>query len=61
MSSRTAAGSWTWGIEPARRGCVTVHDLVQQVPTVPGSLDGDELLTRLRSSGLPWQERQPIS
>jgi CBS domain containing-hemolysin-like protein len=25
---------------------------VQQVPTVPASLDGDELLTRLRSSGL---------
>jgi CBS domain containing-hemolysin-like protein len=41
-----------FGIEPAQRGCVTVHDLVQQVPTVPGSLDGDELLTRLRGSGL---------
>jgi CBS domain containing-hemolysin-like protein len=41
-----------FGIDPAQRGCVPVHDLVQQVPTVPGSLDGDELLTRLRSSGL---------
>jgi CBS domain containing-hemolysin-like protein len=41
-----------FGIEPAQRCCVTVHDLVQQVPTVPASLDGDELLTRLRSSGL---------
>jgi CBS domain containing-hemolysin-like protein len=41
-----------FGIEPARRCCVPVHDLVQQVPIVPGSLDGDELLTRLRSSGL---------
>ena len=27
-------------------------ELVQEVPTVPASLDGDELLTRLRSSGL---------
>lgn len=41
-----------FGIEPARRGCVAVGDLVQEVPIVPGSLDGDELLTRLRSSGL---------
>jgi CBS domain containing-hemolysin-like protein len=41
-----------FGVDPARRGCVAVGDLVQEVPTVPGSLDGDELLTRLRSSGL---------
>jgi CBS domain containing-hemolysin-like protein len=41
-----------FGIEPAHRGCVAVGDLVQEVPIVPGSLDGDELLTRLRSSGL---------
>jgi CBS domain containing-hemolysin-like protein len=41
-----------FGIEPTRRGCVAVGELVQEVPTVPGSLDGDELLTRLRSSGL---------
>ncbi|TWF81459.1 CBS domain containing-hemolysin-like protein [Pseudonocardia hierapolitana] len=41
-----------FGIQPARRGCVAVGELVQEVPTVPGSLDGDELLTRLRSSGL---------
>jgi magnesium and cobalt exporter, CNNM family len=41
-----------FGVDPAHRGCATVGDLVQAVPTVPGSLDGDELLTRLRSSGL---------
>lgn len=41
-----------FGIDPERRGCVAVGELVQEVPTVPGSLDGDELLTRLRSSGL---------
>lgn len=29
-----------------------VRDLVQTVPTVPGSLDGDALLTSLRASGL---------
>jgi CBS domain containing-hemolysin-like protein len=29
-----------------------VADLVQQVPQVPASLDGDELLTRIRDSGL---------
>jgi CBS domain containing-hemolysin-like protein len=41
-----------FGVEPAQRATVVVRDLVQQVPTVPASLDGDELLTRLRSSGL---------
>jgi CBS domain containing-hemolysin-like protein len=41
-----------FGIAPARRGGVAVGELVQEVPTVPASLDGDELLTRLRSSGL---------
>ncbi|GAA0941878.1 hemolysin family protein [Pseudonocardia zijingensis] len=41
-----------FGIEPERRNCVHVGELVQEVPTVPESLDGDELLTRLRSSGL---------
>jgi CBS domain containing-hemolysin-like protein len=41
-----------FGIDPAQRCCVAVRDLIQQVPTVPGSLDGDELLTRLRRSGL---------
>jgi CBS domain containing-hemolysin-like protein len=41
-----------FGIDPADRGSVKVGELVQEVPTVPGSLDGDELLTRLRSSGL---------
>jgi CBS domain containing-hemolysin-like protein len=41
-----------FGVQPAHRGCVTVGELVQEVPTVPASLDGDELLTRLRSSGL---------
>ena len=29
-----------------------LRGLVQQVPVVPGSLDGDELLTRIRESGL---------
>jgi CBS domain containing-hemolysin-like protein len=41
-----------FGIDPAHRGSAKVGELVQEVPTVPGSLDGDELLTRLRSSGL---------
>jgi CBS domain containing-hemolysin-like protein len=41
-----------FGVDSAQRGGVAVRDLVQQVPTVPASLDGDELLTRLRSSGL---------
>ncbi|TQM45485.1 hemolysin family protein [Pseudonocardia cypriaca] len=41
-----------FGIDPADRGSAKVGELVQEVPTVPGSLDGDELLTRLRSSGL---------
>jgi CBS domain containing-hemolysin-like protein len=41
-----------FGIEATGRGSVAVGELVQEVPTVPASLDGDELLTRLRSSGL---------
>ncbi|OLT01077.1 hypothetical protein BJF90_33480 [Pseudonocardia sp. CNS-004] len=41
-----------FGIEADRRAHVAVGELVQEVPTVPGSLDGDELLTRLRRSGL---------
>jgi CBS domain containing-hemolysin-like protein len=41
-----------FGVDPAERGCARVRELVQPVPTVPASLDGDELLTRLRSSGL---------
>jgi CBS domain containing-hemolysin-like protein len=41
-----------FGIEPGHRDRVPVGELVQEVPTVPGSLDGGELLTRLRSSGL---------
>jgi CBS domain containing-hemolysin-like protein len=41
-----------FGIAPEQRASVAVRDLVQQVPTVPASLDGDELLTRLRRSGL---------
>jgi CBS domain containing-hemolysin-like protein len=41
-----------FGVPPADRARVAVRDHVQQVPTVPDSLDGDELLTRLRSSGL---------
>ncbi|GAA1259070.1 hemolysin family protein [Pseudonocardia aurantiaca] len=41
-----------FGVPAANRANVAVRDLMQQVPTVPDSLDGDELLTRLRSSGL---------
>ena len=41
-----------FAVPPAERGCVAVRGLVQQVPIVPDSLDGDELLTQLRSSGL---------
>jgi CBS domain containing-hemolysin-like protein len=41
-----------FGVAPEDRGRVAVRDLVQEVPIVPGSLDGDDLLTRLRSSGL---------
>jgi CBS domain containing-hemolysin-like protein len=41
-----------FSVPPADRAQVPVRDVVQQVPTVPDSLDGDELLTRLRSSGL---------
>ncbi|MHA6625190.1 hemolysin family protein [Pseudonocardia sichuanensis] len=41
-----------FGVQPAQRATAAVRDLVQQVPTVPASLDGDELLTRLRNSGL---------
>jgi CBS domain containing-hemolysin-like protein len=41
-----------FGVSPAERDCVRLRELVQPVPTVPESLDGDELLTRLRDSGL---------
>ena len=41
-----------FGVPPADRRWVRLRELVQTVPTVPESLDGDELLTRLRSSGL---------
>ncbi len=41
----------------AARAASPLRDLVQQVPTVPESLDGDELLTRLRElrpRSWPW-------
>ena len=41
-----------FGVDPVDRTRKPVRTLVQEVPTVPASLDGDELLTRLRSSGL---------
>ena len=41
-----------FGVPTAQREAVLLRELVQQVPTVPESLDGDELLTRLRGSGL---------
>jgi CBS domain containing-hemolysin-like protein len=41
-----------FGVPAADRTRVPLRDLVQPVPTVPGSLDGDALLTRLRGSGL---------
>jgi CBS domain containing-hemolysin-like protein len=41
-----------FGVPVAERACVTVRELIQPVPTVPESLDGDALLTSLRESGL---------
>jgi CBS domain containing-hemolysin-like protein len=41
-----------FGVPAADRDHVALRGIVQTVPTVPESLDGDELLTRLRSSGL---------
>ena len=42
----------TFGIPVAERPTTELRGLVQQVPTVPESLDGDALLTSLRESGL---------
>jgi CBS domain containing-hemolysin-like protein len=41
-----------FGIPAAERPTTELGGLVQQVPTVPESLDGDALLTSLRESGL---------
>ncbi|WP_433284054.1 hemolysin family protein [Pseudonocardia sp. CA-142604] len=41
-----------FGVPASERDHVALRGIVQTVPTVPESLDGDELLTRLRSSGL---------
>ena len=41
-----------FGVPVAERGTTELRGLVQQVPTVPESLDGDALLTSLRESGL---------
>jgi CBS domain containing-hemolysin-like protein len=41
-----------FGIAAADRERVRLRDLVQPVPTVPESLDGDALLTTLRGAGL---------
>jgi CBS domain containing-hemolysin-like protein len=41
-----------FGVPASERDHVALRGIVQSVPTVPESLDGDELLTRLRSSGL---------
>ena len=41
-----------FGVTAPDRARVTVRELVQPVPTVPESLDGDALLTSLRRSGL---------
>ncbi|GEL20807.1 hemolysin family protein [Pseudonocardia asaccharolytica] len=41
-----------FGIPAADRATTAVRGLVQEAPTVPESLDGDALLTRLRGSGL---------
>ncbi|MFC5996502.1 hemolysin family protein [Pseudonocardia hispaniensis] len=41
-----------FGIPAAERATTPVRELVQEAPTVPESLDGDALLTRLRGSGL---------
>jgi CBS domain containing-hemolysin-like protein len=41
-----------FGVPAEERRRVALRGIVQTVPTVPESLDGDELLTRLRDSGL---------
>jgi CBS domain containing-hemolysin-like protein len=41
-----------FAVPAAQRDQVRLRDHVQPVPTVPESLDGDALLTRLRESGL---------
>ncbi len=41
-----------FGVPVPERASTALRDLVQPVPTVPESLDGDALLTRLRESGL---------
>lgn len=41
-----------FGVEPSAREHTPVRDLVQPAEIVPASLDGDELLSRLRESGL---------
>lgn len=42
----------TFGLAADERARTTMRSLAQPVPTVPGSLDGDALLTSLRESGL---------
>jgi CBS domain containing-hemolysin-like protein len=41
-----------FGVPPAERAHTLVRELAQPAETVPASLDGDELLSRLRESGL---------
>jgi CBS domain containing-hemolysin-like protein len=41
-----------FGVVPEERGTTPVRSLAQPAETVPVSLDGDELLSRLRESGL---------
>ena len=41
-----------FGVPPEARGRTAVRDLASPVDTVPGSLDGDELMARLRGAGL---------
>lgn len=41
-----------FGVPASQQDHVALRGIVQSVPTVPESLDGDELLTRLRNSGL---------
>ncbi|MFP5021823.1 hemolysin family protein [Pseudonocardia phyllosphaerae] len=41
-----------YGVPVAERGTTTVRELARPVESVPSSLDGDQLMTRLRSAGL---------
>jgi CBS domain containing-hemolysin-like protein len=41
-----------FGVPADERGTVTMRSISQPVPTVPASLDGDNLLTTLRAAGL---------